>query len=242
MPNIKFAAKTDVGSKRKMNEDSVCAAAEIGLFVVADGMGGHSAGEVASQMAIEVVKNGLTEKRKKGELDSSAFVSVIKLANTAIYEMGHKATGKKGMGTTITGILVNKDRYTVANVGDSRVYRIRGNSMEQLTMDHSMINIQLSMNIITKEEAKNSPYKNVITRALGAEENVDADARDEDIVKGDKIVICSDGLWGLVEDGDILETVQRAGDNLEKGCDELISLANFNGGDDNISVILVRFE
>jgi len=240
---IQHAAKTDVGMKRKLNEDSFCVAEDLGLFLVADGMGGHAAGEVASQTAVEVIKNGLADWLKKGNLGQERFSRVIKLANQAVWEMAQKGSGMKGMGTTVAGILVDlkNGSFTTANVGDSRVYRIRNNGIEQLSTDHSMVGLQLSMGLITKEEAKKSTYKNVITRAVGTAETVDVDSREEKIMAGDAILICSDGLSTLVEDEDILATFMRNPNDPKKVCDELISLANFNGGDDNITAVIVRF-
>ena len=238
--NIKFAAKTDVGRKRKLNEDSFCVAEDIGLFLVADGMGGHAAGEIASSTAVDVVRTSLSQWLKKGPHNSELFARAVQLANRAVFEMAEKGAGMKGMGTTIAGILACDNSFTAANVGDSRIYRIR-NGIEQLSADHSVVGMQLSMGLITKEEAKRSAYKNVITRAVGTAGAVEVDTKDEGIIKNDMILICSDGLSSLVEDNDILDTVNRSGDSLDKACDELIGLANFNGGDDNITVVLVKF-
>lgn len=241
--NFKHAAKTDVGMKRKLNEDSFCVAEDIGLFLVADGMGGHAAGEVASQTAVEVIKNGLTDWLKKGPPGQEIFARAVKLANQAVWEMAQKGSGMKGMGTTMAGILVDPKNgsFTCANVGDSRVYRIRNDSIEQLSTDHSMVGLQLSMGLITKEEAKKSSYRNVITRAVGTSETVEVEAKDQKIASGDTILICSDGLTTLVEDDEVLGVVKRNSNDLTGVCDELISLANFNGGDDNITVVLVKF-
>lgn len=239
--NIKFSAKTDLGKKRKLNEDSFCVAEDIGLFLVADGMGGHSAGEIASQTTVEAVRMSLADWLKKGPPNSEVFARAIQLANKAVFEMAEKGHGMKGMGTTIAGILICNDSLAAANVGDSRIYRIRNNAIEQISRDHSMVAMQLSMGLITKGEARRSAYKNVITRAVGTAPSVEVDTRDEEIKKGDIMLICSDGLSSLAEDSDIFSIVQRCGDNLDKAAEELISLANFNGGDDNITVILVKF-
>lgn len=239
--NFKFSAKTDVGKKRKINEDSFCAAEDIGLFLVADGMGGHSAGEIASQTAVEVVKRSLTDWLKKGPPNSEIFARAIQLANKGVFEMAEKGAGMKGMGTTIAGILVCDGSFAAANVGDSRIYRIRDKKIEQLSKDHSMVGMQLAMGLITAEEAKRSAYKNVITRAVGAAPAVEVDTRDEEIRKDDTTLICSDGLSSLVEDKDILDIINRRGDNLDNAAEELIGLANYSGGDDNITVVLVKF-
>lgn len=239
--NFKFSAKTDVGKKRKFNEDSFCVAEDIGLFLVADGMGGHSAGEVASQTAVEVVEMCLSDWLKKGPPNSEIFARAIQLANKAVFEMAERGAGMKGMGTTIAGILVCDSSFATANVGDSRVYRIRGNAIEQFSKDHSMVALQVSMGLITAEEAKRSAHKNVITRAVGTTRAVEVDTRDEEIEKNDLILICSDGLSSLVEDKDMLDIVKRGSDNLDNAVEELIGLANFHGGDDNITVVLVKF-
>jgi len=239
--NFKFAAKTDIGKKRKANEDTFCVADDIGLFLVADGMGGHAAGEIASQVAVEVVKLSLTDWLKKGPPNSEIFARAIQLANKAVFEMAVQNRGMKGMGTTLAGILLCNDGFATANVGDSRIYRIRDNAIEQLSKDHSLISQQLSMGLITKEEAKKSAHKNIITRAIGVSEFVEVDTRDEDTIENDFVLICSDGLTSMVEDGDILDTIRRGADNPDNTCEELISLANFNGGDDNITAVLVKF-
>ncbi|MBI3398938.1 MAG: Stp1/IreP family PP2C-type Ser/Thr phosphatase [Deltaproteobacteria bacterium] len=239
--NIKFSAKTDVGRKRRLNEDSFCVAEDIGLFLVADGMGGHAGGEIASQTTVEVVKMSLINWLKKGPPNSEIFARAIQLANKAVFEMAEKGHGMKGMGTTIAGILVCNGSFVSANVGDSRVYRIRNNRIEQLSQDHSVVGMQLAMGLITEEAAKKSAYKNVITRAVGTKGVVEVDTRDEEIVRGDLILICSDGLTSLVENNDILDIIVRDGNNLDNTCEELIGLANFNGGDDNITVVLVKF-
>lgn len=239
--NIKFSAKTDLGKKRKLNEDSFCVAEDIGLFLVADGMGGHSAGEIASQTAVEVVKLSLSDWIRKGPPNSEIFARAIQLANKAVFEMAEKGQGMKGMGTTIAGILVCNGSFVAANVGDSRIYRIRNNNIEQLSKDHSMVALQVSMGLITAEDAKKSAHKNVITRAVGTAQAVEVDTRDEEIKKSDLILICSDGLSSLAEDKDMLDIINRCGDNLDNACEGLIGLANFNGGDDNITVVLVKF-
>ncbi len=238
--NIKFSAKTDVGKKRKLNEDSFCAAGDLGLFLVADGMGGHLAGEIASQIAVEITKMSLSDWLKKGPPNSEIFVKAIQLANKGVFEMAEKGQGMKGMGTTIAGILICNGGFATANVGDSRIYRIRNNSIEQLSKDHSMVSMQLSMGLITAEEAKKSAYKNVITRAIGTAQAVEVDTRDEEAMKDDVILICSDGLSSLAEDKDMLDIINRCND-LDNACEELIGLANFNGGDDNITTVLVKF-
>ena len=239
--HIKFSAKTDVGKKRKLNEDSLCAAEDIGLFLVADGMGGHLAGEIASRTAVEMVRLSLSDWLKKGPPNSEVFARAIQLANKGVFEMAEKGQGMKGMGTTLAGILVCNGGFAAANVGDSRIYRIRNNTIEQLSKDHSMVGMQLSMGLITAEEAKKSKYKNLITRAVGTAQALEVDTRDEEIKKDDIILICSDGLSSLAEDKDMLDIVSRCGDNLDNACEELIGLANFNGGDDNITVVLVKF-
>jgi len=239
--NIKFSAKTDVGKIRKINQDSFCAAGDIGLFLVADGMGGHLAGEIASQVAVELIKMSLTDWLKKGPPNSEILARAIQLANKGVLEMAENEQGMKGMGTTITGILICNGGFATANVGDSRIYRIRNNSIEQLSEDHSMVHMQLSQGLITKEEAKKSAYKNVITRAIGTDKTVEVDIREEEAMKGDVILICSDGLSSLAEDKDMLDILNQCDGDLDNACEKLIDLANYNGGDDNITTILVKF-
>ncbi|MFZ3072058.1 MAG: Stp1/IreP family PP2C-type Ser/Thr phosphatase [Thermodesulfobacteriota bacterium] len=236
---------TDRGRKRKLNEDSFLANDWLGVYVVCDGMGGHACGDVASQSAVEVLKAKL-ELAKKGNRKVSpakSFLDAVQLANRAVWEMSSGAAACRSMGTTIAAVMVLDDTCVVAHVGDSRVYRIRDGAIAQLTRDHSLVEEEVMMGIITKAEAKTSSKRNVITRALGLKEEVEIESKEYEIKKGDFLLLCSDGLTGMVEDEDILKIIMSEGaGNLNKAVSILIEHANLNGGDDNITAVLLYFK
>jgi protein phosphatase len=248
--HFKIGAMTDVGKVRAINEDNFTVAENLGLFMVADGLGGQNAGEVASRMAIETIRSHLDDKRNplvgeyKGEFsqDTNMMLSGIRLTNSAIYEAGQKNSEQRGMGTTISSVFINGDVMSLVHVGDSRIYRIRKERLERLTMDHSVVEEQLKQGLITEEEAAESKYQNVITRALGAQETIEVDADEEVLLDRDKILLCTDGLTDMVGDEEILWMILRNGDDPQKACEELVDVANGKGGMDNISVILLYCE
>ncbi len=248
--HFKIGAVTDVGKVRAINEDSFSAAQDLGLFIVADGLGGQNAGEVASKMAIEVVKGHLEtnkdrlvgEYKEEFSRDTNRMLSGIRVANSAIYEAGQNSSEQWGMGTTISSVHFTGDVLSLAHVGDSRIYRIRGGRLERLTVDHSLVEEKLKLGLITEEEAAQSKHKNVITRALGAEEAVAIDADEQVLFDRDKILLCTDGLTDMVEEEDIERIILRNGDDPQKACEELVDTANEKGGIDNITVILVHCE
>ncbi|MDK2972439.1 MAG: family protein phosphatase [Candidatus Sumerlaeota bacterium] len=249
---IQAAGLSDRGLKRGHNEDSLSVVPDIGLFIVADGMGGHNAGEVASRQAIESIvefvrssdmeevtwpfpqEPGLSELENK-------IVSAIKVANRDVCNLSLEHQEYSGMGTTLVSMLIDPDteRLVIAHVGDSRCYVLRSGILEQVTLDHSWVSEQLQKKIITPEEAKNHRWKNVITRALGNKLDVDVDVQTRALRPGDTFLLCSDGLSGMVEDDGLRDILMRHAD-LETAIRELIQTANANGGLDNISVILVR--
>ncbi|HWT82139.1 MAG TPA: Stp1/IreP family PP2C-type Ser/Thr phosphatase [Candidatus Acidoferrum sp.] len=246
------AAKTDVGRKRQGNEDSFCLAPEIGLFVVADGMGGHAAGEVASNLAVDTIQVSMakylggSETAITGKLEPSYsretgfLVNSIHLANRLIYDAAQTRREYVGMGTTVVAVLVRNDSVALAYVGDSRAYRIRGEAIVQLSRDHSLVQQQVDRGIISAEEAQGSQYKHLITRALGLKESVDVDVAEQSILAGDCFLLCSDGLSDLVEDEEISAIVRKHTDDLEQACQALVDRANFKGGDDNITALLIQ--
>lgn len=248
---IRYAAKTDVGKKRTHNEDYFSLLEDEQLFVVADGMGGHSSGEVASRMAAETV--GEFYQRTKDEdatwpyrmdralsYTENRLACGIKLANYKIYETASSNIRYKGMGTTIVSALVRGNRIFVAHVGDSRCYRIRGSVIEQLTRDHSLLeDYKEAKPDMTAEEERNFPHKNVITRALGMREHVQVDLRCDDVADGDVFLLCSDGLSGMIEDQGIFEIVAQSPD-LEQSVAKLVDVANANGGTDNITLLVLE--
>ncbi len=245
------AAVSHEGQKRPHNEDSSAVDRKLGLLIVADGMGGYKAGEVASSIAVtsilEEVRKGL-KTLSPGQIDQETGYSAESLlirnavikANADIYNTAQKHELCHGMGTTLVVVMFHGDRYTVAHVGDSRVYRKRGNVFEQLTSDHSLIQELIDRGFFTPEEAHANTPKNLVTRALGIDPEVEVDV-DEDLVEaGDIFLLCSDGLNDMVNDEEIHLTLSKYSDNLATAGEELVNLANQNGGKDNISVVLSR--
>lgn len=247
---IKVAGKTDVGMKRNHNEDNFYLVENQHLYLVADGMGGHASGEVASEMAVKTIAEFFERTKddddvtwpfkmdKARHYEENRLATGVKLANLRIYETSQKDPSKKGMGTTVVSLFFTNDKAYVAHVGDSRVYRIRNGEIEQLTEDHSLLNDYIKMKKLTPEEIENFPHKNVIVRALGMKETVQVDIRTEQPRVGDIFLLCSDGLSGMITDDDMLRIVMEEQDDLEMACEKMIALANKNGGTDNITVVL----
>ena len=242
---MQFGAMTDVGMCRKINEDNYYVKAD-GAFpyaIVADGMGGHKAGEIASMMVVDVIRNHLENSLSEdqdyveaGETVRKAFIS----ANNIIYNYAENNYKIMGMGTTATLAMVFKGRIITAHVGDSRAYTIDKNEIKQITRDHSYVQELVSMGKITKEEAKHHPKKNFITRAMGAEETVKVDVNIRPY-NGETILLCSDGLVNFVDDEEIKDIVQKRG-SLKKKTEQLVNTANSRGGKDNITVIILKKE
>jgi PPM family protein phosphatase len=245
-------AKSDVGRKRHGNEDSFCLAPEVGLFVVADGMGGHAAGEVASRLAVDTIQEWvtkylsgmgtfITEKPVATYSRQANFLlSSIRLANRIIYDAAQDRREYVGMGTTVVSVLAVNDHVALAHVGDSRIYRIRGEEIVQLSRDHSLVQQQVDHGIISAEEARGSQYKHLITRALGLKESVEVDLADQPVQPGDCLLLCSDGLSDHLEDEEMSAIVLEHADDLEKACQALVDRANYKGGDDNITALLIQ--
>ena len=249
---IRYAAKTDVGMKRTHNEDYFSLIEDEQLFIVADGMGGHASGEVASKMAAETIGEFYQRTREDEEatwpykMDRSLsyienrLVCAIKLANLRIFETACRDIRYKGMGTTIVSTLVCGDKVYVCHVGDSRVYRVRDGQIVQLTRDHSLLeDYKEAKPDMTEEEERNFPHKNVITRALGMRETVQVDIRGHQIKSGDVYVLCSDGLSGMVTD-DVIGRIVSNSKSLERAVAELVDSANRSGGTDNITTLLLQ--
>lgn len=240
---------TDKGCVRELNEDNFCVCGfengnEPGFCVVADGMGGHNAGEVASQLAIDFITESLNDILK-GDENSENFDIPRKIndsinsANESIYSLSKKDESREGMGTTtVICTFVNNEGY-IANVGDSRAYACRRDEIYQITVDHSIVEEMVANGSITRAEAKVHPQKNIITRAIGSENNTRADIFEYEYKAGDSIVMCSDGLSGMVDDDTILETVKSC-DTSKEVSERLCELAKNNGGVDNITVITIR--
>lgn len=249
---VEVAGETNVGRKRNHNEDNFSIVVDYGLFVVADGMGGHASGEVASQMALDAMREFFAATqddpertwpykmdRTKG-YEENRLITAIKLANLRIYETGQRDSKKRNMGTTLVSIFAANDGVYVAHVGDSRVYRHRAGKLEQLTDDHSLLNDYIKMKRLTEEEIANFPHKNVIVRALGMKDTVKVDTRFEIPQANDTYLLCSDGLSGPVTDAEIAEIIGKYPDIKTIGS-KLIERANENGGPDNVTTVLVRW-
>ena len=248
---VEFASATDTGVVRKFNEDSITADSEIGLMALADGMGGYMAGDVASALAISVVKEELAaaldnpEPEGNGAALSSlpqtlAVKRAAEKANQMILRVARKNSQCEGMGTTLTLALFHEDRMSIAHVGDSRLYRLRYDRLEQLTQDHSLLHGQVAAGLIDSGDARLSHNRNLVTRALGKEETVEVDVREEDVLPGDIYLLCSDGLNDMVEDADIELALCELQANLPLAANLLVQMANDNGGHDNVSVVLAR--
>lgn len=250
---VEYAALTDVGRKRGHNEDSFKVAPDEGLYLVADGMGGHNAGEVASAMAVDVVCQFFEDtrdepplswpfKQARGErYDADTLGIAVQYANLRIYESSRESVDRRGMGTTFVGALVRHGAAWVAHVGDSRGYMVRATgTIEPLTTDHSLLEeYRRTRPDLTDEQLKKFPYKNVITRALGMKPDVAVEMHRHELHAGDTLLLCCDGLTGMLSDRRIAQIVQEH-EALTDACSALVDAANQAGGLDNITVVLVR--
>jgi protein phosphatase len=234
------AALTERGHKRPSNEDAFGYSVEHGVYVVCDGMGGAAAGEVASALAVEETMRLLAADNASLPLPTDAE-QAINEANLAIFSRAQRSNKLNGMGTTLVALLTNERRAWMVNVGDSRGYRLRGSRLEQITVDHSLVEEQVRLGRMTHDEALRSPLRNVITRALGTQSAVTADVFELEAEAGDLFLLCSDGLTREVSDA-LLESLLRAGAPLDETCARLVAAANQAGGHDNITCILVRAE
>lgn len=249
---LRFAGNTHVGMKRAHNEDNLCVVADENLYMVADGMGGHAHGEVASRIAVETMATFFKETsqdeditwpykmEKSKRYEENRLTAGIKLANLKIHEAATQNPDKKGMGTTIVALLFSGNQAYLGHVGDSRIYRLRGTELTQITEDHSLLNDYIKMKELTPEEIENFPHKNVIVRALGMKATVQVDVADDEPADGDLYLLCSDGLNGMIDDPTIGEIMINHRDDLENCCNVLIQKANENGGNDNVTVVLVE--
>lgn len=237
---MKWACITDTGLVRVLNEDSFCISPEDCFFAVADGMGGHQAGEVASQMALQLLKQALDRRLKGGEKADRALVDSIKEANGAIYELSAGKPEWQGMGTTVTACLKRNVEILIGQVGDSRAYLLRGNRISQLTEDHSLVQELVKNGSITEEEAFTHPRKNVLTRAIGTGLFLEVDLYRCKVRPGDLLLLCTDGLTRYMRQEELLASVNSSTD-LDTAVRELLKKANSAGGADNITIILVEF-
>jgi serine/threonine protein phosphatase PrpC len=248
---LEISSCTDPGMVRSHNEDSIAADAANGLVVLADGMGGYNAGEVASGMATTVIITEMqqiltgvrpydVDQRSNQEIATRLVREQVLKANTSIYQAAQSQPQYAGMGTTLVTCLFFDNRILVAHLGDSRLYLQRGGSFRQVTRDHSLLQEQIDSGLITVEQAKKAQHKNLVTKALGIDPTVEPEIHEYPTKPGDIYLLCSDGLCDMVEDEDIGMTLQALGANLKLAAQQLVQMANDNGGRDNVSVILVR--
>lgn len=237
---MKWACITDTGLVRALNEDSLCISPEDSFFAVADGMGGHRAGEVASKMALQLLKHELDRRLNGGERADLALVDSIKEANRSIFEMSARHTEWQGMGTTVTACLKRDGEVLIGQVGDSRAYLLRNNRISQLTEDHSLVQELVKSGCITEEEAFFHPQRNVLTKAIGTGPVLDVDLYRFNVISGDLLLLCTDGLTRYMRQEELLLSVSLAPD-LDTAARELLKKATSSGGADNITIILVEF-
>jgi len=249
---IRFSGATDVGKVRNHNEDNLLVPDNMPLAVVSDGMGGHACGEVASRIAVETLAEFYREtsvipaqswpfRMPQLHVERDRMSSAVQLANTRIHEAGVQDPSKKGMGCTIDAIFFGQGRFYVGHVGDSRVYRIRGKQISQLTEDHSLLNDYRRMKEMSGEDLDNFPHRNVVVRALGLAPQVFVDILVDEMQLGDIYLLCTDGLSGMLKDDEMLQTVCRF-QSIDTVVTTLVAQANDAGGVDNITALVVRIE
>jgi serine/threonine protein phosphatase PrpC len=246
--------KTDVGRRRKLNEDNLLIDRETNLYAVCDGMGGHNAGEVASKMAIETLHAFIAKSQGEEKditwpyglephlsFEANRLKTAIKLANKRVFKAADNREDYTGMGTTLVAALVNDHTLTVGSAGDSRCYLVRGGKITQLTRDDSWVTAAWAEGILSSDEIDRHPLRNVITKAVGAKESIEIETSEHKLAKGDVVLLCSDGLHAMIGDARILALLDPLPGSLEKTADVLIDAANEAGGKDNISVVLLRY-
>lgn len=248
---LQMISVSDPGMVRDLNEDSIELRPELGIAVLADGMGGYNAGEVASRMAVSRIASGLAQHwtadalRGKDraaaiELSQSVLQDQVKQANAAIFAKAQEDAECQGMGTTLVAAMFFDDVMTVGHAGDSRLYRLRGDVLEQITRDHSLLQEQIDSGMIRKEDAHLSNNRNFITRAVGVDPDTEAEIHTYDVLAGDLYLVCTDGLYGMIGDEEIQMTLGALKANLDLAAQQLIQAANDAGGTDNVSLVLVR--
>jgi protein phosphatase len=248
--NVTFGAKSDVGLKRHHNEDRFCTVPHLGLYVVCDGMGGHRSGEAASRLAVEAIEKHFQEAGRNPALpmigyydpafldQTNRLASAIRFANHVINNEAQHQPQWAGMGTTVVAAVLGEQVLSIAHVGDSRLYLIREDSIQPVTVDYSLVAERIREGLLTEDEAERSPRKNIVTRALGIDVTVDVELEEIPVMSGDVLVMCSDGLTHGVKAVEILQAV-RSGKDLHAVSDHLVDMANAGGGEDNITVVLI---
>ena len=251
---VTYQALTDVGRKRKGNEDSLFVNPEQKLFVVADGMGGHAAGEIASRIAVDSINEFVCLTGGDEEItwpfgldetisyDGNRLKTAVRFANKKVLEATKEKSEYEGMATTVCAVLVDDQVANLAHVGDSRVYLFREGELSQLTSDHSWVNEQIQSGVISAEQARTHPLRNVVTRALGGKADLLVDMQTHDFQAGDVLLLCSDGLTTMIPDDDIARVMREGAGDIEATAQELVDAANAKGGEDNITVVLLQFE
>ena len=251
---ISADAQSDVGRKRKGNEDALCLNDEQRLYVVADGMGGHAAGEVASRVAVDAIAEFVELTGGNQEItwpfglddtisyEGNRLKTAVRHANTRVIEATRESAEYEGMATTVAAVLVDGDIANLAHVGDSRIYLWNGESIEQLTRDHSWVNEQIENGAISPEQARSHPLRNVVTRALGGRADLVVDIQSRRMAPGDILLLCSDGLTTMVPDDGIARILRESEGDVARATTALVSEANERGGEDNITVVLLKFE
>jgi protein phosphatase len=248
---IDFAEISDTGRVRDHNEDAIGSIGEIGLMVLADGMGGYNAGEVASGIAVQIVTEMARDgagREERNDIDSHSGLmrqsivlrDAVYRANKIIYQTAHSQNDCEGMGTTIVACMFYDNKISIAHVGDSRAYRLRGGELEQVTLDHSLLQELVDRGFYSAEEAQRSTNRNYVTRALGVEATVEVEVHEHEVLPDDIYLLCSDGLPDMVEDDDIHLTISTFNASLEVVGQQLVDLANDHGGRDNVSVMLAQ--
>ncbi len=253
MPKVSSAVATHPGLRRDGNEDTYCSRPDLGLFLVADGMGGHAAGEVASRLAADAIERFIDDTRDSDlnqtwpfpyeaaiSLDGNRMKAAFLLANRRLSAAMAETEALKGMATTASGVLVGAESAVVAHVGDSRVYLLRGGALRQLTRDHSWVGDQVRSGAMTDAEARQHPWRNVVTRALTGGDDPEVDVEDLPVEVGDRLLICSDGLSTVVTNEKIAALLSAT--DLEKVCQDLIAAANAAGGPDNITTVVLNID
>jgi serine/threonine protein phosphatase PrpC len=247
-------ARSDVGRKRKGNEDSLFLNPDHRLYVVADGMGGHAAGEVASRVAVDAINEFVTLTGGNQEItwpfglddsisyEGNRLKTAIRQANRKVLEATRESAEYEGMATTVAAVLVDGDVANLAHVGDSRIYVWSGERILLLTSDHSWVNEQIQSGIISPEQARSHPLRNVVTRALGGRADLVVDVQSRQMAAGDVLLLCSDGLTTMIGDEDIARILGEAGGDIARAATTLVAEANERGGEDNITVVLLKFE
>jgi PPM family protein phosphatase len=235
---IEYGARSDQGMVRSSNEDSFIANSESKIFLVADGMGGHAAGEIASQITASTVNELLSKESLESNVENVLYLAVQE-ANTRVYETQKLKSEYRGMGSTLTVLIVRDDRYFLAQVGDSRAYLFRKNTLSQLSRDHSLVWPLYEKGLLTKEALSRHPRKNLITRSIGTHTEIEVDLQSGAIFEGDVFLLCTDGLTDVLMDKDIQQILSAGGKNPQEICERFIQAANSGGGPDNVTAVMV---